>query len=47
MWIHHYDAQLQYYFNIPNPENLTDEEWSLNVAKLEWVRAEEAKQSQK
>ncbi|WP_286747853.1 hypothetical protein [Roseivirga sp. UBA1976] len=44
-WIEHYDAQLQYYLHIPNPQELTDEEWSVNVAKLEWIRAEEAKKS--
>lgn len=36
-------AQLRYYFHIPDPEDLSDEEWAMRVRELEWIRREESK----
>jgi len=42
-WIRKINAQLRYYFHIPNPDSLTDEEWAQSIKELEWIRKEEAR----
>jgi len=36
------NAQLRYYFHIPDPDALTDEEWAARIRELEHVRKLEA-----
>jgi len=42
-WIRKINAQLRYYFHIPDPDSLTDDEWAARIKELEWIRQEEAK----
>lgn len=39
------NAQLRYYFNIPDPDELSDEKWAALYAELEFVRTLEAKRN--
>lgn len=36
-----FNAQLMYYFHIPNPDLLTDQEWAARIAELEYIRKKE------
>ena len=36
------DANLRYYYNIPEPEKLSDQEWYRRVRELEYLRKREA-----
>lgn len=38
------DAMLRYYMHISDPEALSDEEWAMRMAELQWIREAEAKQ---
>lgn len=31
------NAKLRYYLHIPDPDSLSDEEWALRLAELDWI----------
>ncbi|WP_234111472.1 hypothetical protein [Chryseobacterium sp. R2A-55] len=37
-WIRVMNAQLRYYFHIPDPDLLSDHEWAARVAELKYIR---------
>lgn len=36
------NASLMYYFHIPDPSLLPDDEWAARVKELQWIRKKEA-----
>jgi len=37
-WLRVQNAQLTYYFHIPDPNLLSDQEWAAKVAELKYIR---------
>jgi len=36
------NAQLRYYMNIADPDSLSDQDWSMRMRELEFIRKNEA-----
>ena len=41
-----YDAYLKYYMHIPNPSELSDEDWAEEIQNLHFIRTSEKESSQ-
>jgi hypothetical protein len=39
------NAQLRYFMHIPDPDSLSDEQWTMRFKELEWIRRQEAEAS--